>query len=82
MFELKTDRPAEDLPHGCRCGARWSGLRVAHCSVCHVSFSGVNTFDRHRKDGACRTPAEMGMRPLEGRTSEVWGWPTTQSDED
>lgn len=32
----------------------------AHCSVCHVTWSGITGFDRHRIDDQCRTPAEIG----------------------
>lgn len=32
----------------------------AHCGACHVTFGGVTGFDRHRRDGQCLTPAEIG----------------------
>lgn len=33
----------------------------AHCgSGCHVTWSGVTGFDRHRRDGRCLTPDEIG----------------------
>lgn len=35
------------------CGARWTSLSWAHCSVCHCTFTSVSLFDAHRKDGAC-----------------------------
>lgn len=44
----------------CRCGARWTDLRAAHCGSCHRSFSSVALFDRHRSvagdHGACLNP--------------------------
>lgn len=41
----------------------------AHCGACHVTFAGVRYFDRHRKDGRCLDPAELGLT-LKG---SVWG---------
>jgi hypothetical protein len=32
----------------------------AHCGACHTTFGGVSGFDRHRRDGQCLTPAEIG----------------------
>ena len=45
----------------CKCGARWTGLRVAHCSVCHRTFTTVANFDRHRRGGRCVDPASVDM---------------------
>lgn len=50
-----------ELPNGCRCGAHWSGLSAAHCASCHVTFTGVTAFDRHRRAGRCLIPAEAGL---------------------
>lgn len=33
----------------------------AHCSVCHRTFSGMWAFDKHRRDGRCLDPAELGL---------------------
>jgi hypothetical protein len=30
-----------------RCDARWTGLKVEHCSVCHLTFSSTRAGDRH-----------------------------------
>ena len=35
----------------------------AHCTVCHRTFGGASNFDRHRRDGWCTDPAELGMEP-------------------
>lgn len=32
----------------CKCGAWWTGLKVEHCTVCHQSFTGTNSGDKHR----------------------------------
>lgn len=32
----------------CGCGARWSGTKLEHCTVCHRTFSSTRNGDRHR----------------------------------
>jgi hypothetical protein len=32
----------------------------AHCAVCHLTWSGVSGFDRHRRNGRCLAPPEIG----------------------
>ena len=45
----------------------------AHCSLCHVTFSGPWTFDEHRRSGKCARPQINGMTEKRG----VWGnWGT------
>lgn len=61
------------LPHTCRCKKRWSGGQTPHCGSCHNTFSGVATFDRHRRDGKCRTPEESGLTLVPRRAYECWG---------
>jgi hypothetical protein len=65
------------LPNSCRCGARWAGTSTAHCAAacCHRTFSGVTTFDVHRRDGRCNDPAGFGMSLLRGRAYDCWGYP-------
>ena len=36
------------MAYGCKCGAWWTGLKVEHCVVCHQSFTGTNSADKHR----------------------------------
>jgi len=43
------------------CDARWGGFNTSHCAACHVTFSTVGNFDRHRRGGVCVDPAEFGM---------------------
>ncbi len=64
----------------CRCGARWAGNRTAHCSVCHLTFSGVDRFDKHRRNGACVDPVELGMSLVGGRAFEAWGFPNEPAE--
>ena len=32
-----------------QCGATWSGLRVEHCTACHLTFSGTRAGDAHER---------------------------------
>lgn len=67
------------LRNTCRCGARWSGSRTAHCAgECHRTFTGVTTFDAHRRNGRCLppdlpAPDGPGLVIVPGRAYEVWG---------
>lgn len=65
----------------CSCGARWGGLRTAHCGRCHSTFTGISAFDAH-KPGECREPTSCGMvimRVTEGdHLTEIWGTPSTR----
>lgn len=47
----------------------------AHCGACHLTFSGVSGFDRHRRGGACLDPAAFGFHPDE---RGVWRAPAPQ----
>lgn len=63
------------LPHGClRCGQKWSGTITSHCGAgCCNTFSRVSAFDRHRRHGGCRPPAEVGLTLVAGRHYPCWG---------
>lgn len=66
----------KELPHSCKCGAKWSGSRTAHCAgTCHKTFSGEGPFLRHRKDGNCLDPVSRGMSLLPNRAYECFGYP-------
>lgn len=42
------------------CDHRWAGVSRAHCAACHRTFSGVTTFDEHRKGNrGCVNPAQI-----------------------
>jgi hypothetical protein len=76
MRAARGTRAPEDLPFGCRCGARWAGSGTAHCAAqCHRTFSGAGPFDAHRRDGKCLDPATIGMSLVGGRAYECWGHP-------
>lgn len=61
------------LPHSHRCGTRWSGKGVSHCGACCATFTGVTTFDLHRRNGKCLPPRAVGLVVIPGRAYEVWG---------
>lgn len=57
-----------------RCDAKWLGLSLCHCAVCHRTFTGITNFDAHRVFGVdedwdtrrCMTEGEIaaaGMVP-------------------
>lgn len=61
------------LPHSHRCGTRWSGKGVSHCGACCLTFTGVSTFDLHRRNGRCAPPVTIGLVLVSGRAYDVWG---------
>lgn len=63
----------------CRCSGKWGGLKTAHCSACHNTFSTPGNFDRHRTGTHpggrwCLPPAEVGLVDA-GRAYPCWGQP-------
>lgn len=69
--------PRREQPHTCgSCGARWAGSSTAHCAAqCHLTFTTVNTFDRHRVNGECRDPADSGLHAYQRAGYIAWGYP-------
>jgi hypothetical protein len=69
------------------CPTTWTGLARCHCSGCHRTFSGVTTFDLHRRPrgwhGSCVDPATLatatGTRLLIERNG-VWGRPAMDGE--
>jgi hypothetical protein len=57
----------------CRhCGEQWTGFTTCHCSACHMTFQGIEAFDRHRVRGHCADPATRGLIKI---TRPHWvGW--------
>lgn len=65
------------MPFSCgHCTNTWTGLRSAHCSKCHHTFSGLRGFDLHRDRGRCFGPAEKGLELVDG----LWKQPGTRQD--
>lgn len=48
------------------CDTRWPGISRCHCSGCHQTFSGLELFDKHRRerhgDGYCIPPEDVVNR--------------------
>lgn len=61
--------------HGC--GKSWGGTRAEHCTVCHETFSGATSGDKHRRNGACLDPTEIGLH-LDGKG--VWRFPAPEDE--
>lgn len=60
-----------------RCDARWTGLKVEHCSVCHLTFSSTRAGDRHLVDmdpvtGRSRHLTPEQMLALRRENGEPW----------
>ncbi len=61
------------------CTAKWTGLGRAHCSSCHMTYTGISAFEQHRgaiSEGAprgfCHDPVSLGMVE---REPNLWGSP-------
>ena len=51
------------------------GSKMAHCSICHVTFSTVGNFDRHNPSySGCAHPAAVGLVPSR-RSPGAWCQP-------
>jgi hypothetical protein len=75
--DLAAAEPVDELYiGGCKCGARWKGEAIAHCAVCHLTFTTVNNFDYHtRGGGRCRTEAELRAKGYEPNNAGHWRKP-------
>lgn len=74
-------RDYANLPHACRCGARWSGTATCHCGGCHLTFTGITAFDTHRPGGNCTPPDNFGLVRVDGRAYQCWGFPSQPAEE-
>lgn len=63
----------------CRCGATWSGKRLEHCAVCHLTFTGTTAGDKHRTgsywpdERRCLTDEEMREKGMAQNSRGHWG---------
>lgn len=44
-----------------QCKTWYTGIATAHCGGCHLTFSRVSSFDKHRVGGKCKSPAVAGL---------------------
>ena len=62
------------------CKAEWTGLKTAHCSACHQTFTTPSAFDLHRTGShangkrACLPPEAVGLVDAD-RNYPCWGYP-------
>lgn len=56
------------------CGVEFGGLNTCHCTAkgCHETFSGIQSFDQHRKYRKCQRPQTVGLVQI-GRAYPCWG---------
>lgn len=58
----------------CRCPIG-SGLKTAHCTVCHNTFTTPGNFDRHRRGGQCLAPENVGLVSSRRPWGSIWHMP-------
>ena len=59
------------------CGQTWTGTSAAHCGAeCHLTFTSLSAFDRHRRGGKCLDPDEVGLVMKERDRWLGWGYPS------
>lgn len=67
-WEYRGRKMERNAPRGTRCTPGCAHPRptlntdTALCTVCHEFFGTVRNFDRHRDNGWCLNPAELGLR--------------------
>lgn len=59
------------------CKEKWTGNNRCHCSGCHRTFNSVGAFDRHRRDGGCLDPIDLGM---EMSPESIWASKMSEED--
>jgi hypothetical protein len=57
------------------CETRWQGEAIAHCAVCHLTFTTVGNFDYHLFRNGCRTQAELRDKGYEPNEAGHWRKP-------
>jgi len=76
-------------PHHCaKCPSRWAGSLTSHCTGCHLTFTGITAWEKHR-DGThssrrgrfCVPPEQSGL-VLTSRLYPCWGIPDDTSDDE
>lgn len=73
------DNPAPGRPANvvtcAKCRSEWSGLAAAHCAGCHLTFTGINAFEKHRLRGVCLLPSDRGLVLSPNKWFPAWGNP-------
>lgn len=66
--------PKDAIWHGV-CKSWWTGAERSHCGGCHLIYSSLTSFERHRKGGRCNDPASVGLVARQKPYGELWGLP-------
>jgi hypothetical protein len=62
----------------CTCGKSWTGKRLEHCTVCHETFTGTSSGDKHRTGDyfpstrRCLSHDEMRAKGMAQNARGVW----------
>jgi hypothetical protein len=46
--EPVVEEDVEKLIVSCKCGARWTGTKPGHCSLCHQTFGAETSWEGHK----------------------------------
>lgn len=60
------------------CGGHWSGEKICHCSLCHLTFTHINGFDAHRPgtgERGCMDEAALRERGYAPNSHGHWRKP-------
>lgn len=78
-WDFKGRRTERNTPIGRKCDEtcthRAPAASQALCSVCHEIFGGITAFDKHRENGWCINPVDLGF---EIGSRGTWGEPMSQ----
>ncbi|WP_405673171.1 hypothetical protein [Streptomyces sp. NBC_01530] len=66
--------PKNAIVHG-SCRSWWTGNERSHCGGCHLTYSSLTAFDRHRKGGTCQPPESVGLVARQKPYGTLWGIP-------
>lgn len=76
--ECKCSGGAAGAPGMCRCGATWTGGKICHCATCHLTFTSVNGFDGHRRNGHCLSESDLRAKGYEPNDRGHWRKPAPE----
>lgn len=66
--------------HPCSgCNNLWTGAATCHCSACHLTFTDMDAFVKHRvrdpklRKNVCAEPTDVGLSTNRARPYVCWG---------
>lgn len=76
LHAVEVEEDVEKLVASCRCGARWTGTKPEHCTVCHQTFGSTTAGDKHRygkpEQRRCRTEEWMTAQGWTKDERDIW----------